>query len=73
MKRATIYFDEDLHKALKIKAVECSSTVSDIVNDAVSASFAEDLEDLQAFDDRKNETPISYETFLKQLKASGRI
>ena len=69
MKRATIYFDEELHKALKIKAVESSSTVSDIVNDAVSASFAEDLEDLQAFDDRKNETPISYEAFLKQLKA----
>ncbi len=73
MKKATIYFKETLHKALKIKSIESSMSVSDIVNDAVIASFSEDLEDLQAFEDRKNETPISYEKFLKQLKVSGRI
>ena len=43
MKRATVYFEEDLHKALKIKAAEASSSVSDLVNQAIRDSLAEDL------------------------------
>ncbi len=67
MKRATVYFDEDLHRALKVKAAEASSSVSDLVNDAIRQSFAEDLEDLQAFRDRANEPTVNFEEFLKKL------
>ena len=73
MKRATVYFDESLHRALKFKALETSESVSDLVNEAVRAQMAEDLEDLRAFDERQNEKPMSYEAFLKELKRSGRI
>jgi plasmid stability protein len=73
MKRATVYLDEDLHRALKVKAAEASSSVSDLVNDAIRQSFAEDLEDLQAFRDRANEPTVSFEEFLRKLKADGKL
>ncbi len=40
-KRATVYLDADLHKALKVKAAETSKSVSDLVNEAVRESMAE--------------------------------
>jgi hypothetical protein len=73
MKRATVYFEEDLHRALKIKAAEASSSVSDLVNDAVKQALAEDLEDLQGFRDRESEPTVDFESFLKTLKNDGRI
>jgi hypothetical protein len=72
-KRATIYFDPDLHKALRLKAVETSRSVSDLVNEAVRETIAEDAEDLAAFDERANEPLISYEEMVKRLKKDGRI
>ncbi len=73
MKRATVYFDEDLHRALKIKALEAESSLSDLVNDAVRHALDEDFDDLSAIESRKNEKPISYESFLKELKRRGQI
>ena len=51
-KRATIYFDTNLHKALRLKSVETSRSVSELVNDAVKEALAEDAEDLKAFEER---------------------
>ena len=73
MKRATIYFEEDIHKALKVKAAEVSTSVSDLVNEAIRSSLQEDLEDLQAFEDRRNEPTMDFEQFLKKLKADGKL
>jgi len=73
MRRATVYFEEDLHTALKIKAAEISTSVSDLVNEAIKEVFSEDLEDLEAFEERKNEKNIDFESFLKQLKKNGSI
>ena len=73
MKRATVYFDEDLHRALKIKALEAESSLSELVNNAVRNALVEDLDDLSAIEIRKNEKPISYESFLKELKRRGQI
>ena len=73
MKRATVYFEEDLHRALKLKAAEASSTVSELVNDAVKEALAEDLEDLQAFRERDSEPTMDFESFLKTLKSDGQI
>ncbi|MFZ0483239.1 MAG: CopG family transcriptional regulator [Desulfobacterales bacterium] len=72
-KRATIYFDSDLHKALRLKAVETSRSVSDLVNEAVKKALAEDAEDLIAFDEKANEPLISYDEMVKRLKKDGRI
>ena len=72
-KRATVYFDPVLHKALKLKAVETSRSISDLVNSAVKEALAEDAEDLAAFDERADEPLISYDEMIKRLKKDGRI
>jgi predicted HicB family RNase H-like nuclease len=45
-KRATVYFDPTLHRALRIKAASTERSLSDLVNAAIRASLAEDAEDL---------------------------
>jgi hypothetical protein len=72
-KRATIYLDPVVHKALKLKAVETSRSVSDIVNEAVREALAEDADDLATFEDRANEPLLSYDAMVKRLKRDGRI
>ena len=72
-KRATIYLDPVVHKALKLKAVETSRSVSDLVNQAVREALAEDAEDLAAFEQRANEPLLSYDEMVKRLKEDGRI
>ena len=72
-RRATIYLDPALHKALRLKAVETSRSVSDLVNDAVREALAEDAEDIMAFEKRAGESLISYDEMVKRLKRDGRI
>jgi hypothetical protein len=73
MKRATVYLEEDLHRALKLKSAEADQSISDFVNGAVRVALQEDLEDLAAIEKRKKEKPLSYESFLKTLKSSGQL
>jgi hypothetical protein len=73
VKRSTIYFEPDLHRALRIKAVHARRTMSDLVNDAVRMALREDQEDLAAFDERAGEPTMTYEGLLKDLKAHGKI
>ncbi len=72
-KRTTIYLEPDLHKALRLKAVAMSRSVSELVNDAVRGCLAEDAEDIVAFEDRMKEPLISYDEMVKRLKKDGRI
>jgi plasmid stability protein len=72
-KRATVYFDPDLHRALRLKAAETGRSLSDLVNEAVKLSLAEDAEDLAAFDQRAREPNLAFEDVVKDLKRSGRI
>ncbi|MDX1736892.1 MAG: ribbon-helix-helix protein, CopG family [Alphaproteobacteria bacterium] len=72
-KRSTIYLDPALHKALRIKALETSRSMSELINDAIREALAEDAEDLAAFEERANEPLISYEEMIKRLKKDGRI
>jgi predicted transcriptional regulator len=58
-KRTTIYLDPDLHKALRLKAVSISRSLSELVNDAVREALAEDAEDITAFEER-NKARISH-------------
>jgi len=72
-RRATVYLDSELHKALKLKAVETSRSVSDLVNDAIREALAEDAEDIAAFKERSGERLLSYDEMVKRLKRDGRI
>jgi hypothetical protein len=72
-KRATVYFEEGLHYALRIKAAQKQATISELVNQAVKLSLAEDAEDLEAFEERSREPDLSFEKVLKDLKKRGKI
>ena len=72
-KRATIYLDQDLHRALRIKAAETDQSISALVNEAVKLSLAEDAEDLAAFAERALEPNLPFEEVLKDLKQRGKI
>jgi len=72
-KRATVYLEPDLHRALRLKSVETSRSVSEILNDAIRSELVEDAEDLAAFDARKREPTVAFEDFVKDLRRRGKI
>ena len=72
-KRATVYFDPLLHRALRIKAAETDTSVSDLVNDAVRTALAEDAGDLEAFEVRENEPDYAFEDVVRDLKRRGKL
>jgi hypothetical protein len=72
-KRATVYLDPVLHRALRLQSIETSRSVSDLINDAVRDELTEDASDLAAFDERKNEGTVEFEDFVKGLRRDGTI
>lgn len=72
-KRATVYFEPHLHRALRLKAAETDTSISELVNDAVKELLAEDAEDLAAFEDRAAEPAVKFENVLKDLKQRGKL
>ncbi len=72
-KRATVYFDSALHKALRLKAAAAERSISDVVNEAVRVLLAEDADDLAALEERADEPTVSFEAFVRELKAEGTI
>ena len=72
-KRATVYFDPSLHKALRVKAAQTDHSLSELVNTAIRRSLAEDAEDLATFDSRAKEPNLAFEDVLKDLKRRGKL
>ena len=73
MSKATLYLDETVHEALRLKAAETRQSMSDLVNDALKASLSEHLEDLQEIKLRRKEKTVGFEEFLRQLRSDGII
>ncbi len=72
-KRATIYFDPDIHRVLKFKSISSNKSISELVDIAIRYELAEDEEDIRAFKEREKESTISFESVLKDLKDNGKI
>jgi hypothetical protein len=72
-KRATVYFDPYLHRALRLKAAETDRSISELVNEAVKAALAEDVSDIEAFEVREKESDYAFEDVVKDLKRRGKI
>ncbi len=72
-KRATIYLNSELHRALRIKAAETEYSISELVNEAVKNSLLEDSIDVEAFEKRRNEPLLAFEDVLKKLRKNGKI
>lgn len=70
---STVYFEPEIHAALRVMAALSNCSISDIVNDAVRVVIAEDQEDAATCEERANEPVLSYEEFLDQLKADRKI
>ena len=73
LKRATIYIEPELHKAVRLKSAHTNRTISDIVNESLRLALAEDEEDLRAFEEHRNDRVMTYEELLAKLKADGKI
>lgn len=73
--KATLYLDSTMYMTLKMRAVETGQTISGLMNEALQAQLAEDLDDINAIRTRlsKKETPLTYEIALKELQNSGKI
>ena len=65
--RSTVYLEPELHRALKLQAVETSSSISELVNRAVRDALREDREDLMVFDERASEPTMSFEEMVKRM------
>ena len=72
-KRSTVYLDAELHRALRIKAAECDTSISELVNDAVKQALVEDAEDLAAFQARARERSLSFEKVVGELRRRGKL
>jgi plasmid stability protein len=72
-KRATVYFEPEIHRALRLKAAATDRSISDMVNDAVKRALAEDAEDLAAFEERAHERSVDFEVVVRSLRRRGKI
>ena len=72
-KRATVYFDPENHRALKIKAAVTKRSISELIDHAVKLELAEDEDDIRALEERAKEPEVSFDEVLKDLKANGKI
>jgi plasmid stability protein len=73
IKRTTVYLDQELHQAIRMKAAVTGRSMSELINEMIRERLSEDAEDLKAFRDRTNEPVISYESLLQELQAHGKI
>lgn len=71
VKPTTVYLDERLLQAAKIKAVQARTSVSRLLNEALKLSLKEDAEDLKAISGRRREPSRLFEDVLKSLKQDG--
>jgi len=73
LRRATVYFNPGVHRALRLKAAETDQSVSEIINEAVGLSLREDAEDLAAFEERAHEPNIRLADAVRDLRRRGRL
>ena len=72
-KRSTVYLEPTLHRVLRLKAAETDRSISDLVNEAVKISLAEDAEDLASFEERARERSVSFEKVVREMRRRGKL
>jgi hypothetical protein len=71
--RATVYFSPDIHKSLRLRSAETGTSISQIVNEAIRRSLADEAADLDSFRLHDDEENVSFEAFICGLRRRGRI
>ena len=72
-RRATIYFEPSVHRALRLRAAATDRSLSDMVNASVKRALAEDADDLAVLKKRRGEPDISLAEAVKLLRRRGKI
>ena len=72
-KRATVYFDPGIHRALRLKSAATERSISELVNEAVKSALAEDAEDIDTFEVREQEADYSFDEVVKDMKRRGQL
>ena len=72
-KRTTVYLEQELHQALRLKAAVTDRSVSQLINEMIRDQLAEDADDLRIFRERVDEPVIDYESLLEDLRAHGKL
>jgi len=72
-KRATVYFDPEIHRVLKVKSASINKSISEIIDTAIRQELAQDQGDLNILEEHFHEPTISFEEILKEFKANGKI
>lgn len=72
-KRSTIYFDPDIHRALRLKAAAMDVSISDVVNEAVKQTLSGDASDLEVFDKRRRDPTLDFEDVVRAMRRSGKL
>lgn len=71
--KTTLYLSPSVRNALKRRIIDTNQTMSEYVDRAVALAIAEDIEDIEAIDKRRNEPTETLELFLKAIKEDGLI
>ena len=71
-KRAIVYLDLDLHKALRAESAKKDLTVSELVNMAVRMGLADAADDVATFGKRAQEPSVSFRRSARGKTGSDR-
>ncbi len=71
--KSNIYFNPEIHRALRLRAACSQVSMSALVNEAVRQMMHEDQEDLAAFTQRAAESEISRKALLANLKRHSKL
>lgn len=71
--KTTIYLSPSVRRALKRRVFETDQTMSQYVDMAIAKAIAEDLEDIEAINARRNDEIESLEEFLKAIQIDGLV
>jgi len=72
-KRVTIYFDLEIHRALRLKAAEVDRPISEIVNAAVRRTLSEYSGDVGSLQGRAGEPALAFESVVQELRRRGKL
>ena len=61
--------DDKLYKQLKRRALDSGTSISSYVSDAIRYQILEDVEDLEAVQQRQDEPTYSFDALVREFKA----
>ena len=71
--KTTLYLSPSVRRALKKRVIDTNQTMSEYVDRAVAYAIAEDLEDIEAIEERRGEPTETLEEFITALQNDGLI